>query len=51
MAESKSNIGDAEQNDANPMSSLLESDYAMQRLSQGEIREGKITSVTHGASS
>ncbi|MEK7807492.1 MAG: S1 RNA-binding domain-containing protein [Chloroflexota bacterium] len=48
MAESKSNIGDAEQNDANPMSSLLESDYAMQQLSQGEIREGKITSVTHG---
>jgi small subunit ribosomal protein S1 len=47
MAESKSNIGGAEKPDANPMSSLLESDYAMQQLSQGEIREGKITSVTH----
>ncbi len=48
MAESKPNIGGEKKPDANPMSSLLESDYAMQQLSQGEIREGKITSVTHG---
>ena len=48
MAESKSNIGGEKNPDANSMSSLLESDYAMQQLSQGEIREGKITSVTHG---
>jgi len=47
MAESKPNIGGEKKPDANPMSSLLESDYAMQQLSQGEIREGKITSVTH----
>ncbi len=49
MAESKSNIGGEKNPDANSMSSLLESDYAMQQLSQGEIREGKITSVTHGS--
>lgn len=30
-----------------PMASLLEESYAMSQLSQGDIREGKITSITH----
>ncbi len=30
-----------------PMASLREESYAMSQLSQGDIREGKITSITH----
>ena len=44
MDESKPNIGDDQ---AHPMTSLLESGYGMSQLTKGEVREGKITRITH----
>jgi len=44
MEQSDPNIGDE---NAHPMTSLLESGYGMNQLTKGEIREGKITRITH----
>ena len=44
MEQSNPNIGDE---NAHPMTSLLESGYSMNQLTKGEIREGKITRITH----
>jgi small subunit ribosomal protein S1 len=44
MEQSNPNIGNEE---SNPMTSLLESGYGMNQLTKGEIREGKITRITH----
>ena len=43
MEQQDDNIGQAE----NPMASLLDADLGMSQISRGDIREGKITSITH----
>ncbi len=45
MEQSPENVGS--EGEAHPMTSLLESDYGMSQLTKGEVREGKITHITH----